>query len=333
MADKAVEIKDGGQAGLMDPAGKDFQAMLETAKSAAIAKLEVKEDTSMIEDPLVKPAEPKDPLEPHDKLDEEPGDDVGNLKEQITGLKAELTKVRKQKSGSTEEVLSLKERLANMEGQLQAIHTAKTSGTVEEKLSKLSTDQVADNRIAWEDEQADARVAGRLAERDQDQAGVREANERIANARKMLKLYDTEKDRRVKADANNERLNLDDTKAVSTDLDKLFSEVYTQVPEMAVEGSDIWKAGKAEYDALPSLMKRLGPLGELVAAASAIAKHPELVSKKVTNKLVNAIDAAADKAFSKGGAAPTGSFKPVTTINSQADVASFEAQVRAVKGG
>jgi predicted nucleic acid-binding Zn-ribbon protein len=267
------------------------------------------------------------------KVDEEPGDDVGNLKEQVTGLKAELAKVRKQKSDSTDEASSLKERIANMEGQLKVLADGKTSATIEGKLAQLTDSEVTRNRVAWEDERTDARVEARLAAKDNDHVALQEANTRIAAADKMLNLYETEKDHRAERKVTSKQAEFDDRKEVESNLDNLFSSVYSEVPEMMNKDSEIWKAGLKEYQALPALMKRLGPLGELVAISSAIAKHPELVGKKVTQKVVANIEAAADKAFQKGGTAPTSTFKPVTTINSREDHQAFEAQVAAIKGG
>jgi hypothetical protein len=334
MADAKVDIIEGGK--LMDPSGKDFQAMLAKAQTAAVEKLSVKEDATMVEESTkVDKSEPKvDTLVPEKaEADEEPNDNVGNLKDQVTGLKAELAKVRKQKSDSTDEASSLKERIANMEGQMKVLSDTKASVTIEGKLAQLTDSEVTRNRVAWEDERTDARVEARLAAKDNDYVALQEANTRIASADKMLNLYETEKDRRSERKVNDKQAEVDDHKEVESNLDNLFTSVYAEVPEMMNKDSEIWKAGLKEYQALPALMKRLGPLGELVAISSAIAKHPELVGKKVTQKVVANIEAAADKAFQKGGTAPNSTFKPVTTINSREDHQAFEAQVAAIKGG
>lgn len=344
MSEKDAAIVEGGP--LMDPSSKQFQEMLTKSQEAAVAKLAVKPDTSMVEDGKdvkEKPAssaesteeeEPKDDDTKDESDEDEPGDDIGNLKHKVSGLQAELTRIRKQKSDSSAEATSLKERIADMEGQLKVLRENKTTSTIEEKLAKLSDDQVRENRIAWDDELSDARVAARLAAKDGDDQGVREANERITNARKMLNVYDTEKDRRVEVKATQKHSQDDETTVLTKEMDDLFTSVSEAVPDINVKDSAIWKAGKAEYDRLPTLMKRLGALGELVAVATAMAKNPALIGKKTTEKLVADIEKAADKAFQKGGTAPSSGTAPKpTTINSRDDLNAFEEQVRKVKGG
>src|SRR6185369_9772766 len=87
-----------GQSQLMDPAGQEFQDMLTAAKTAAVEKLAGKDDTSMVEkgadtvsptttkDEKLKPeAVDKDTDEQPDP-EEIPGDDIGNLKNKVSGL-------------------------------------------------------------------------------------------------------------------------------------------------------------------------------------------------------------------------------------------------------
>lgn len=344
---KETEIVE-GQSKLMDPAGKEFQDMLAAAHTAAVEKLAGKDDTSMVEgkgvkDESVSPADKaKDEKVTPDEVDKEaeevPGDDIGNLKNKVSGLQAELTRVRKQKSGSAEEAQELKERIADMEGQMKVLRENKTNLTLDEKLAKLTDKQVTSNRRMWEDELIDARVEARQAAKDGDNDGVKQANSRIAGANEMLEKYDTLKESRADERAKG-RSSEDDVKdGVAKDLDLLFKEVAEAAPDIFTKDTPIWKAGQAEYKKLPTLMKQLGPMGELVAAASAIAKHPELVGKKVAAKVIDQmvenIEKVADKAFNKGGTAPTQGTTPfTTTINNPTDLQTFEEQVRKVKGG
>ncbi len=334
----------GGQTALMDPAGKEFQDMLLAAKTAAVTKLEVKDDTSMVEKDVVEPAssaettEKDDDLTPPDKEADEPGDDIGNLKSQVSGLKAELTKVRKQKASGSDEANELKERLANLEGQLSVLKANKSTSTLEDKIAQLGDDQLATNKGMWEDERVDARVSARLAEKENDTEGIQRANQRILDANHTLKLYEADEKRRDTVRSKGQSSQDEEKAGIAKDLDLLFTEVGTACPDLFVKDTPIWKAGQEEYSKLPKLMKQLGPLGELVAAATAVAKHPELVGKRVAdtavNTLVNNIEKAADKAFHKGGSAPTIGAKPFTTvINNRADLVSFEDQVRKVKSG
>ena len=340
-----------GQSKLMDPAGQEFQDMLTAAKTAAVEKLAGKDDTSMVEkdvddkassttakDETLKPKtvdkEADEQLEP----EEVPGDDIGNLKNKVSGLQAELSRVRKKSGSATEEAQSLKERIADMEGQLKVLRENKTTTSLDEKIAQLTDKQVSTNRRMWEDELIDARVEARQAVKDNDPDLVKQANARIAAANDMLERYDLEKDRRADLKVKGKASEEDEKAAVSKDLTALFEEVAQAAPDIFTKDTPIWKAGKAEYDKLPALMKQLGPLGEMVAAAAAIAKHPELVGKKVADKVINNmvdnIERVADKAFNKGGTAPSQGSKPfTTTINNQTDLSNFEAQVRQVKGG
>jgi len=338
---KDVEIVEGGS--LMDPAGKPFQDMLASAQMAAVEKLTVTPDTSMVEEKDEKKDEQKEASSATDTRDKEetdvdvPGDDIGNLKHQVSGLKAELARIRNQRTGSSEEVVTLKERLANAEGQLKVLNKTGTTDVLAEKLAQLTDDQVADNRISWEDELADARAVIRQAERDGDQPLVKEMNQRIVNARSMLKAYDTEKSRRITVQSTKSTSEADEQKGLVSDTEKLFAEAYAAVPELKDKDSAIWKAGQKEYSALPHLMKKLGPLGELIATAQAIAKNPHLIGKKVisdaTGKVLDNIEKAADKAFHKGGTAPSGAVTLKTSVNSREDLSAFEEQVRRVKSG
>jgi hypothetical protein len=343
MADKDVSIVE-STVPLMDPAGETFQAMLKQSQEAAVAKLAKTPDTSMTEAEPDKPDKPEAAKKEVDEPDEDepdkeeiPGDDIGNLKRKVSGLQAELTRTRKQKSGSAEEVALLRERMADTEGQLKVLRENKTTSTIEDKLSKLTDDQLADNKIAWEDEHVDARLVARLAEKENDPTAIKEANARIAAARQALKLYENEGKRRDKAEAASGANAKDEQAGMATEIETLFTDLYTAAPDLQDKTSTIWKAGQKEYSALPRLTKALGPLGELIAVATAIAKNPQLIGKKVisaeTGKVLEAIEKGADKAFQKGGAAPSVSFKPVTSINSQADLSSFEEQVRNIKRG
>jgi hypothetical protein len=331
---KDVEIVEGGP--VMDAQGEQFQKMLAEAKAGAVENLAVVEDKTMAEDSSVAPTVPPE-TPPGEKLEDVPGDDIGNLKDQVTGLQAELSRVRKQKTGSIEEASSLKERIADMEGQIKVLRekpAAPATPTLSDRMKDLPQEAVTSNYVAWTAELSDAQMEAKLASRDRDPDALREAQGRVATATKMLEAYETEKDRRATEKVTKQTTVSEEHKGVASDLDTLFSSVYKAVPEMQVKDSPIWKAGQTEYNALPHLMKQLGPMGELIAFAAAIAKNPTLVGKKVTTQVLDNIEKAADKAFQKGGAAPSGAtFKPVTAINSQADLLSFEEQVRRVKGG
>lgn len=324
------ENVDGGQ--LMDPSGEAFQSMLQAAKEKAETNLSVKQDTST-EEPETGVKKESPSTEP--KADDtEDTDDLDTLKNSIRGLKAELSRVRGQRTDSATEASELKERLARMEGRLDELKSSKQSDSALDSVKRLNDEKLLELDTAYEDELADARAVARLAERDGDTEGVAKANQRISQARQMRTLLKGELTRRGEQRASQSKSASEEEATLNTELETLFTDVYKVAPELSDKNSEIWKAGQAEYRKLPALTKKLGPLGELIATAAAIAKNPQLLSKKATEKVLDDIEKITDKAFQKGGTAPkAGSKSSNFTLNNAADVADFEAQVRAVKMG
>lgn len=325
---------DGGE--LMDPNGEAFQAMLATAKSNAEASLSIKPDTSATES---EKGVTKESPSSEDTTDEKPTTDDDTLdpaalKNSIRGLKAELSRVRNQRSSSESEASDLKERLARMEGRLEELKGSQQSTSAQDSIKRLNEEKLLDMDTAYEDELADARAVARLAERDGDTEGVAKANQRIMQARQMRTLIKAEVNRRAEEKANSRKTASEEETSLSSELETLFADVYQAAPELTDKNSEIWKAGQAEYKKLPTLTKKLGPLGDLIATAAAIAKNPGLVSKKVTEKVLNDIEQVAEKAFQKGGTAPkVGVRSGPISINNAKDVADFEDMVRNVKTG
>jgi len=330
--DLVGENIDGGS--LMDPNGEAFQAMLQSAKEKGEASLSIKPDVSAQESEkdVAKESSSTEP-----KVDTEVDtdtEDLDVLRNSIRGLKAELSRVRGQRSHSETEASDLKERLARMEGRMEELKGSSQSTSAQDSLKKLGEDKLLDLDTAYEDELADARAVARLAERDGDTDGVAKANQRISQARQMRTLIKAETARRVEDRAVAKKSASEEEVTLSTELETLFTDVYKAAPELADKNSEIWKAGQAEYRKLPTLTKKLGPLGELIATASAIAKNPHLLSKKATEKVLNDIESITDKAFQKGGTAPKAGVKTSNyTINSMKDVTDFEEMVRNIKMG
>lgn len=332
--DLVGENIDGGQ--LMDPAGEAFQTMLQAAKEKGESSLAVKPDTSAVESGkgVTKESPSSDtPNETKEASDDE-SDDLATLKNSIRGLKAELSRVRGQRSTSESEASELKERLARMEGRLEEIKGSQQNVSAQESIKRLNDEKLLDMDTAYEDELADARAVARLAERDNDQEGIAKANQRITHARQMRTLIKADLARRSEEKVSTRNNAAEEEASLAGELETLFTDMYKTAPELADRNSELWKAGQAEYKKLPNLTKKLGPLGELIATAAAIAKNPQLLSKKATEKVLDDIEKITDKAFQKGGTAPkAGSKSSNFTLNNAADVADFEAQVRAVKMG
>lgn len=317
---------------LMDPSGDAFQAMLQAAKEKGEASLSVKPDTSVEESETgVKKESPST----ESKIDEsDDTDDLDALKNSIRGLKAELSRVRGQRTDSATEASELKERLARMEGRLDELKSSRQSDSAQDSLKRLDDTKLLELDTAYEDELADARAVARLAERDGDTEGIAKANQRISQARQMRTMLKAEVTRRGEARASQTKTASEEEALLNTELEALFTDVYKVAPELSDRNSEIWKAGQAEYRKLPTLTKKLGPLGELIATAAAIAKNPQLLSKKATEKVLSDIESITDKAFQKGGTAPKAGVKTGNVvINNAKDVEDFEAQVRAIKMG
>lgn len=347
MADEGKDISEGGP--LMDPFGETFQKMLAHGKAGR----EQGENPASPAEPTKKPKPVAKEEAPHEEEepeaeqpdeekatgDDEDSDDVETLKRRLGGLKAELTKVRKQRTSASDEGLALRERIASLEGEMKAfraIDEKKAQDSIESKLQGLGDEQLTDARIAWEDERADARALARLAERDGDREAVQEANKRISDANHMLKLYAVEQDRRTsdkvfkKEAANKAEFDM------KTELDALVTSSLEIAPELGDQNSKIWKAAKAEYDKSPKLMSQLGAIGELFAFAQAVLKNPDLISRGSKTKVDNVLDdleKATTKSFRSSNAPRVGASKQDYSIHNARDLADFEAEVLRMKRG
>ena len=324
---KEVEIVEGGQ--LMDPSSDAFNTMLAQAQTRSEEALAVKEDTTVTEEVTDVKAPDAESSSTSTEIAETPE----TLKAKLAGLQAELTRVRKQKSGGEGETNTLRETLANLEGQVKVLREQKTTSTLQDKVAALSDEQVQENETLWQDELMDARVLVRMAERDNDPEGITKANARIDIAKKMQRLYDTEKSTRAVSRSEQAKVQGEFKNTISAEVDSLFKSTYESIPELKDPESEIWKAGQAEFKLYPALMKQLGPLGEMMAVASAVTKNPSLVSKKSAAKLLSNLEDVADKTFQKGGTAPRMTVTKPTSVNSQKDLSDFEAQVAAIKLG
>lgn len=328
-----VEVSEGGP--LMDPQGQDFQAMLDAAKAGALEKAaaKVEKEDKPKEEPAKETPEPDKEADDKDEADVET-DDAATLKEQLKGLKSELARVRKQRSASSDEAGDLKERIANLEGQLTTLKETKTQATVESRIAALSDEQVGTLLKQWQDEKVDARVDAKQAKKDGDEAALAEAQQRLATADKAIELYEKDQSRRATEGKAKQESASDASKKLATELDTMFTEAYEAMPDLKDKDSELWKAGKAEYDKYPTLMKQLGALGELVAMSRAIAKNPKLVGGGKVKEVVKDIENALEKSFNKGGSAPSGGTKPKQfNISSQKDAQDFEKLVQSVKHG
>jgi hypothetical protein len=124
---------------------------------------------------------------------------------------------------------------------------------------------------------------------------------------------------------------------VQSEIESMHSAVQEQFEDFMNPETELWKAGNAEFNAHPALMARLGPLGEVVAAALAVVKHPELVAKKGTasarKEVIGKLEKSVKHALSTGASAPSTN-QPVNYDVSSADgLAAFNAMIDKFKGG
>ena len=309
MSDATVIVESKGE---MDPSSTEFQEMLAKAKGPA------PEST--------KKEAGADPSEsPSDKVVDTPD----ALRAKVDALTKELGRVREGKREHGEEAETLRERLANLEGQLKVMND-RDKETKKVGPESYSDDALIQLQADWEDALADARAVLR---NNPDDAQAEAANTQVEKSKRQLNLIRKELHTRAGQASSKaaEAKAADD--AAAKELTEMFDDMYGKFPELKEKGSDLWKAGQKEYASAPRLMEKLGPLGEIVAVARAIAKNPALVAKgdKETRKtLLNEIQSTAEKSLLKGsGSAETKGSPKYEDM----PLDDFEKIVRMAKGG
>lgn len=268
--------------------------------------------------PAEKPAEEKAESEtaekdvkekkPASSAEAEDDDDSGEekLRDKVEALQKELARVRKNKNESGEEVQGLRESLARVQGQLETLVRAGEQKSDSAKLSKYTEPQLVEGQTQWEDELLDARDALREARKEDNKQAIAEASRQVAIAKNTLSAIRQELlDRTKRVGADQAKAQSEANKIVE-EVVEMYDKAYESFPDLKDKDSEIWQAGNEEYLARPSLMKQLGPLGELVAVALAITTNPELVggkkqAKAARKELLSEINDKAESALLKGG--------------------------------
>lgn len=263
--------------------------------------------------------------------DADPKED--ELHSQVEALQKELARVRRTKNDSAEEVQGLRESLARVQGQLETLVRGTTK--TENKMGSYTDAQLVQGQAEWEDEILDIRDALREARKTDDHATINAAQKQYAVAKHTLAAIRQELlDRTKRVGADQARAQGEATKIVE-EVVELYDTAYEHFPDLKDKDSDIWQAGNEEYTARPSLMKQLGPLGELVAVALAITNKPELVggkkqAKAARRELLSEINDKAEAALLKGG----GKAKAKTPMNfAEMKANDFESIVNKIKMG
>ena len=329
----------------MDPEGEDFKKMLAGVQTdKVVGKKEVK-------------SEPKSDVKPTDKVDtklssDKEGEDktpegdaeetADTLKKQIGGLKAELTK----RKGQHDKVEELERQLNTLQAELKGRKEASPETDPDVKLkasiAKLTEDELLDEKLIWNERQADARASLRIAQRESDTEAAEKATTELAATRKVLKAIEIgskELATRKESEAAGEK---DMTEKLTKEVDMLFNDAYEALPQLTDKESPLFKAGDAEFRKRPVLMKAMGQgMGELVSLAYAILRNPELVAKAgdekkaedVRKDLVNSLDEKISKSFVKSGGSQGTKSAPNYAEVAETNPAEFEKLVNKAKGG
>jgi chromosome segregation ATPase len=318
----------------MDPNSPEFGKILAQMSAQTVEKeaeqTDVKEEASSAP-PAPQPDQPA-PEEKHEEQEEETPE---KLKARIRGLQAELTR----RKGNAEKVSELEAQLARVQSQLDTLTKAprQQEETIEDLVRKLDDKALVSKEVDWNDELTDARTRYAQAEERGDEKAMERHASRIMYAKKVLAALKAESsERRERKQLEAEQLRTEQAK-VKAELESMYSLVMQNFPEFKDQNSDLWKAGKAAYDANPELMKRLGPASEIVAAAVAVLENPHLVKGKTEAEarkaVVSKLESGLKKSLQVGATSPTTARIPIPSVDTSEGLAQFNALVDRLKGG
>lgn len=256
-------------------------------------------------------------------------DPVKALEAQVEGLKAELSRRR----GNSERVEVLEQQLEEL--RIQAKKGAENDAYA--WVMKLDDDDLVSKQTDWEDELADARARYGRAEEAGDEKSLERHGQRILVAKKTLAAFRKEGLARVTRRQKEAVDTENEVNSIQEEITSMHSAVTEAYPDLLKQDTPLWKAGDQEFRSHPALMKRLGPLGEVVAAAMAIVKNPTLVQAKGVaagrKTVIDGLEKAVKSQLSTGASAPRVNAAPEINIDSQEGLARFEAMIAKLKGG
>lgn len=272
-----------------------------------------------------------------DPLDKE-AKTPAELEAQVRGLKAEL----KRRQGNAEKIAELEQELAYVTGKLEVLATKKATDSQTDELNTalqgLDDSTLSSKEIDWSAELTSALSKYDRAEEIGNTEEMGRQAQRIYNAKRVIKAIRAEVVARTERKVTQNKEQEQEATTLKTELDTMVNVIKELAPEMLVEGSELWKAGKAEYDAHPAMMKRMGPAGELVAAALAVVKNPHLVgaksAKEVRKSVLDQIDKGFGKALKTGGAAAPSTGRTMDlNVGTREGMEAFNKVVEQIKGG
>lgn len=318
--DEAI-VDNSSELAFDDPAIVEF-----LAKAQGTSTPESKPETK----PDVKPKPAASSAAPSDKAESAEPETPEDLKAQIKGLQAELSRRR----GNSERVEALEQELQTMKSKLDAPASNEFAW-----IKKLDEDDIVSKQTDWDDELADARARYARAEENGDERALEKHGHRILQAKRVLSAFRKETQDRTKQAMQSQQDQQSEFETIRSEITDMQETVNTLVPDVLVRDSEAWLAGKEEYDSHPVLMKQLGPLGEVVACAMAILRNPDLASKKSSSSARKDVIGSLEKSVKKAlvtGASTSHTPRNVDysgAISSGDDLAKFNAMIDKIKGG
>jgi len=260
--------------------------------------------------------------------DKENDADPDTLKAQIKGLQAELSR----RKGNAERVEALEDELKGVKAKLSAPKDDF------DWIRKLDDDGMASKQTDWDDELADARARYGRAEEAGDDRALERQGQRILTAKRTLSAFRKEALDRVRRQSEEQHEAHTEAQSIQTEIADMRDVVEELLPDVKVHGSDAWNAGNEEFITHPQLMKRLGPLGEVVACAMALVRNPNLLAKNAPaarREVIGSLEKVVKKSLSTGASSPltTRSVDHASSIQTSDGLASFNAMIDKIKGG
>jgi chromosome segregation ATPase len=246
---------------------------------------------------------------------------------QIKGLKAELSR----REGNAARVHELELKLASLEGK----QSQSNADPIAEAILKLDDRDLIAKQTDWEDELAAARAKYERAEETQNETALQTAANRITHAKKVLTSLKQEVvDRAERKQVERQTLK-EEADTLTSELTGMYEQVNEVFPDFQNPETDLWKAGNEIYKANPTLMKKMGPAGEIVAAAMAILQQGAKGTNTAARKeVLSNIDKGFGKALKAGTSSPNTTRTPdwSAAVTDGAELAKFNAYIDKIKG-
>jgi len=277
----------------------------------------------------------KEDAETESSSAEEEEEEEENDDPKVTAITKELKRVRAINKERDNSVAALTQQIADLKKQAEAAPKTPEDQQVA-KLTEMAQTDYDRLQNDWTQELIAANTAYKLAESSGEEAAKAEAESRIARAQKATALLTkatnvrAEKNAKSKVDEDAEVLQI---KLELTNVKAIYDKAF---PDLANEASPIWKAGKKEYDANPTLMKKLGPMSEMIATALAIIKNPKLVGRDpsaVRKDLITNMEETVNTVLSVGNRGGSKGNKGTNAVPKFTDLASFNDYIEKIKGG